>query len=52
MKDLGDTYNIMRITRISDEFVLSQSHYIKNILENFEYSPMRVPVNVNLHLTK
>ena len=55
MKDLGDTYNIMRITRISDEFVLSQSHYIKKVLEKFgryDDSPVKTPIDVNLHLTK
>ena len=57
MKDLGVTNVIlgMKISRKSDRLVLSQSHYIKKDLENFKKyndSPMRTPVDVNLHLTK
>ena len=57
MKDLGVTDVIlgMKISRKSDGLVLSQSHYIKKVLEKFkEYddSLVRTPIDVNLHLTK
>ena len=57
MKDLGVTDVIlgMKISRKSDGLVLSQSHYIKKVLEKFKKyndSPVRTPVDVNLHLTK
>ena len=45
----------MKISRKSDGLVLSQSYYIKKVLEKFKKyddSPMRTPVDVNLHLTK
>ena len=57
MKDLGVANVIlgMKISRKPDGFVLSQSHYIKKDLEKFKKyndSPVRTPVDVNLHLTK
>ena len=57
MKVLGVTDVIlgMKISRKSDGLVLSQSHYIKKVLKKFkEYddSPVRTPIDVNLHLTK
>ena len=57
MKDLGvvDVILGMKISRKSDGLVLSQSHYIKKILEKFKKyddNPVRTPVDVNLHLTK
>ena len=57
MKDLGVANVIlgMKISRKPDRFVLSQSHYIKKDLEKFKKyndSPVRTPVDVNLHLTK
>ena len=57
MKVLGVTDVIlgMKISRKSDGLVLSQSHYIKKVLEKFkEYddSLVRTPIDVNLHLTK
>uniref|UniRef100_A0A2N9EQN5 Integrase catalytic domain-containing protein n=1 Tax=Fagus sylvatica TaxID=28930 RepID=A0A2N9EQN5_FAGSY len=57
MKDLGvaDVILGIKITRTSDGLVLSQSHYIKKVLEKFgryDDSPVKTPVDVNLHLTK
>lgn len=57
MKDLGivDVILGIKITRTSDGFALSQSHYIEKILENlktYDNSPTRTPINVNLHLDK
>ena len=57
MKDLGvaDVILGMKISRKSDRLILSQSHYIKKVLEKFkeyDYSPARTPIDVNLHLTK
>ena len=57
MKDLGVANVIlgMKISRKSDGIILSQSHYIKKVLEKFKKyddSPMRTAVDVNLHLTK
>ena len=57
MKDLNVANVIlgMKISRKPDGFVLSQSHYIKKDLEKFKKyndSPVRTPVDVNLHLTK
>uniref|UniRef100_A0A2N9GPK3 Integrase catalytic domain-containing protein n=1 Tax=Fagus sylvatica TaxID=28930 RepID=A0A2N9GPK3_FAGSY len=45
----------IKITRTSDGLVLSQSHYIKKVLEKFgryDDSPVKTPIDVNLHLTK
>uniref|UniRef100_A0A2N9F5X3 Integrase catalytic domain-containing protein n=1 Tax=Fagus sylvatica TaxID=28930 RepID=A0A2N9F5X3_FAGSY len=57
MKDLGvaDVILGIKITRTSDGLVLSQSHYIKKVLEKFgryDDSPVKTPIDVNLHLTK
>ena len=57
MKDLGvaDVILGMKISRKSDGLVLSQSHYIKKIIEKFKKyddNPVRTHVDVNLHLTK
>ncbi|XP_075659149.1 uncharacterized protein LOC142629035 [Castanea sativa] len=57
MKDLGvaDVILGMKISRKSNGLVLSQSHYVKKVIKKFKKyddSPMRTPINVNLHLTK
>ena len=57
MKDLGvaDVILGIKISKTSDGLILSQSHYIEKILKKFKQndsSPMRTPVDVNLHLTK
>ena len=64
MKDLGvaDVILGMKISRKFDGLVLSQSHYIKKVLEKiknvlekfkkYDDSPVRTPIDVNLHLTK
>ena len=57
IKELGvaDVILGMKISRKPDGFVLSQSHYIKKVLEKFkkyDASPVRTPLDVNLHLTK
>uniref|UniRef100_A0A2N9GZ77 Integrase catalytic domain-containing protein n=1 Tax=Fagus sylvatica TaxID=28930 RepID=A0A2N9GZ77_FAGSY len=57
MKDLGvaDVILGIKITRTSDGLVLSQTHYIKKVLEKFgryDDSPVKTPIDVNLHLTK
>ena len=57
LKDFGvaDVILGMKISRKSDELILSQSHYVKKVLEKFKKyddSPVRTPIDVNLHLTK
>ena len=57
MKDMGvaDVILGMKITRTSDGYVLSQSHYITKILDKFNENdnrPARTPVDVTLHLSK
>ena len=57
MKDLGVVNVILRIkiSKTSNGLILSQSHYIEKILKRFKQddsSPMRTPVDVNLHLSK
>ena len=57
MKDLGvvDVIIGMKISRKFDGLILSQSHYVKKVLEKFKKyddSPVRTPIDVNLHLTK
>ena len=54
-KDLGvaDVILDIKISKTSDRLILSQSHYIEKILKKFKQndcSPMRTPVDVNLHL--
>ena len=57
MKDLGvaDVILGIKISKTSDGLILSQSHYIEKILKKFKQydsSPMRTPVDVNLHVSK
>ena len=57
MKDLGvaDVILGIKISKTSDGLILSQLHYIEKILKKFKQddsSPMRTPVDVNLHLFK
>ena len=57
MKDLGiaDIILGIKISRTSDGIILSQSHYIEKILENFnKYNIIlnKTPVDINLHLAK
>ena len=57
MKDLGvaDVILGIKISKTSYGLILSQSHYIEKILQKFKQndsSPMRTPVDVNLHLSK
>ena len=57
MKDLGvvDVILGIKISKTSYGLILSQSHYIEKILKKFKQndsSPMRTPVDVNLHLSK
>ena len=57
MKDLGvaDVILGIKISKTSDGLILSQSHYIEKIIKKFKQndnSPMRTPVDVNLHLSK
>ena len=57
MKDLGvaDVILGIKISKTLDGLILSQSHYIEKILIKFKQndsSPMRTPVDVNLHLFK
>ena len=57
MKDLSVANVILgiKISKTSDGLILSQSHYIEKILKKFKQndnSPMRTPIEVNLHLSK
>ena len=57
MKDLGvvDVILGIKISKTSYGLILSQSHYIEKILKKFkrnDSSPMRTPVDVNLHHPK
>ena len=57
MKDLGvaDVILGIKISKTSYGLILSQSHYIEKIIKKFKQndsSPMRTPVDVNLHLSK
>ena len=57
MKDLGvaDVILGMKISSKSNGLVLSQSHYVKKVLEKFKKyddSPVRTLIDVNLHLIK
>ena len=57
MKDMGkvDVILGMKTIRTSDGYALSQSHYVKKILEKFNKNNLRVartPINENVHLTK
>ena len=53
--DIADVILGVRISKISNGLVLSQSHYINKILQKFNKSDMnvaRTPVDMNLHLSK
>ena len=57
MKELGvaDVILGIKISKTSDGLILSQSHYIEKILKKFKQndsSPMRTPIDVNLHIYK
>ena len=57
MKDLGvaDVILGIKISRTSGGLILSQSHYIKKLLDKFdkyESNITRTPVEINLHLSK
>ena len=57
MKELGvaDVILGIKISKTSDGLILSQSHYIEKILKKFKQndsSPMRTPIDVNLHISK
>ncbi|KAL0361314.1 UNVERIFIED_CONTAM: Retrovirus-related Pol polyprotein from transposon TNT 1-94 [Sesamum radiatum] len=57
MKDMGlaDVILGIKISKTSDGFTLSQSHYVKNILNKFkayDSLPAKTPVDLNLHLAK
>ena len=57
LKDLGLANVILaiKIKRTSDEIILSQSHYVDNILEKFDKdksSIAKTPVDVTLHFSK
>ena len=57
MRDMGLTDVILRIkiTRISDKLILSQSHYVDKILEKFnkvDFGVARTQLDKSLHLSK
>ena len=57
MKDMGivDVILGMKITKTSEGYALSQSHYIEKILDKFSKDDdhlARTPVDVNLFLSK
>ena len=57
MKDMGlvDVILGIKIKRTSDGLILSQSHYVDNILENFDkddFGIARTQVDVTLHFSK
>ena len=57
MKDmgLGDVILGIKIKRTSNRLILSQSHHVDNILENFDKDDSgiaRTPVDVTLHFSK
>ena len=57
MKDMGlaDVILGIKIKRTSDGFILSQSHYVDNILGKFDkdnFGIARTPVDVTLYLSK
>ena len=57
MKDMGlaDVILGIKITRISDGLILSQSHYVDKILEKYnkdDSGVARTPLDNNLHLSK
>ena len=57
MKDmrLADVILGIKITRISNGFILNQSHYVDKILKKFnkdDFGIARTPLDNNLHLSK
>ena len=53
--DLIDVILCFKITKISNELALSQTHYIDKILEKFNKSGsniVKIAIDVNLHLSK
>ena len=57
MKDMGvaDVILGMKITKTSDGYALSQSHYIEKILDKFikdDLNLARTPVDISLYLSK
>nr|CAN81525.1 hypothetical protein VITISV_033879 [Vitis vinifera] len=57
MKDMGvaDVILGIKIAKTSSGLILSQCHYIENILKRFNQyddSPIKTPVDLNLHLAK
>lgn len=57
MKDLGvvDVILEIKISKTSDGFVLSQSHYIKEILDKFSTSDnsiVKTTTNLSVHLSR
>ena len=57
MKDLGvaDVILGIKITKTSEGYALSQSHYVEKILEKFrkhDDRPAKTPVDISLHLSK
>ena len=57
MKDMGiaDVILGMKISKTSDGYALSQSHYVEKILRKFgkqDNRPAKTPVDANIHLSK
>ena len=57
MKDMGPTNMILgvKITRILDGLILSQSHYVDKILGEFNkdyFSVVRIPIDTSQHFSK
>lgn len=54
MKDTGvaDVILGIKISKMSDRLVLSQSHYVEKILNKYEDSPAKTLVDVNQYLVK
>jgi len=57
MKDMGiaDVILGMKISKTSDGYALSQSHYVEKILDKFgkqDNRPAKTPVDANIHLSK
>ena len=57
MKDLGvvDVITKIKISKTSNELVLSQSHYAEKILDKFskcDNSTTKTPIDISIHLPK
>ena len=57
MKDMGEAKVILgvKITRMSDNIMLSQEHYVEKILKkfgHFDAKPVSTPYDANTHLMK